>query len=205
MSKSEIAIELSKLQGFEEAKAREEQYVTDPEIAGEVLWFAKMNGDIEDKQIADLGAGTGYLGIGSLLLGAKFVWLVEKDQDAVKILKENLDKFEYEGQFEILGTEISNFTHKCDVVIQNPPFGTKEAHADKEFLEKAFEIAPIIYTFHKTSTKGFVEAISKDHNYKITHQLDFDFPIKATMDFHEKRIEKIKVSCFRLTQDQTER
>jgi len=198
VSKSSLAIELSKLKVFNQANVSLEQYPTDSEIAATILWQAKMNNDIEDKIIADLGAGTGILGIGALLLGADYVYFVEKDEKAIEILKENLNNLNIEDNFKIINSEIQEFNKKVDLVIQNPPFGTKEKHADKLFLEKAFEITTKIYSFHKTSTKVFIEKISEDHNFKIKEQIDFKFPLKATQKFHKKRIENIEVSCFKL-------
>ena len=198
VSKSSLAIELSKLKVFDQANVSLEQYPTDSEIAATILWQAKMNNDIEDKIIADLGAGTGILGIGALLLGADYVYFVEKDEKAIEILKENLNNLNIEDNFKIINSEIQEFNKKVDLVIQNPPFGTKEKHADKLFLEKAFEITSKIYSFHKTSTKVFIEKISKDHNFKIKEQINFKFPLKATQKFHKKRIENIDVSCFKL-------
>jgi putative methylase len=198
VSKSSLAIELSKLKVFNQANVSLEQYPTDSEIAATILWQAKMNNDIEDKIIADLGAGTGILGIGALLLGADYVYFVEKDEKAIEILKENLNNLNIEDNFKIINLDIQDFDKKVDLVIQNPPFGTKEKHADKLFLEKAFEITSKIYSFHKTSTKVFIEKISKDHNFKIKEQINFKFPLKATQKFHKKRIENIDVSCFKL-------
>ena len=49
-----------------------------------------MAGNIKGRKVADLGAGTGLLGIGAGLLGASEVLFVEKDENAIKILKQNL-------------------------------------------------------------------------------------------------------------------
>ena len=86
ITKSKLAITLSKLKVFDSAKVKLEQYPTDSEVAADVLWNAFMQGDIGNKIIADLGAGTGVLGIGALILGAKKVYFVEKDKDVIKLL-----------------------------------------------------------------------------------------------------------------------
>ncbi len=195
ITKSKLAITLSKLKVFDSAKVKLEQYPTDSEVAADVLWNAFMQGDIGNKIIADLGAGTGVLGIGALILGAKKVYFVEKDKDVIKLLKENLQDID---NYEIINSDISEFNKKVDVVIQNPPFGTKEKHADKLFLEKAFSISDVVYSFHKTVTKNFVRAVADDFNFKIKEEILFAFPLKAAMKYHKKRIERIEVSCFRL-------
>jgi len=200
-SKSTLAIELSKLKGFEKPKVRAEQYETDAEVAAYVLWQASLMGDI-GKVSVDLGCGTGILGIGAFLLGAKKVYFVDIDQKVIERAKENLEKAKSEHSFEgkaiFLCQDINEFNEKADVVFQNPPFGTKVRHSDKIFLEKAIKLAPIVYSFHKTSTKRFVEGFCRDNNCRITHIWRFEFPLKATQRFHKKRIHRIDASCFRI-------
>lgn len=202
ISKSGLAIVLSKLKSFEKPKVRVEQYTIDSEIGAEVLWNALYRGDIKQKVIVDFGCGTGILGIGALLLGAKKVWFVDIDEKVVDIAKENLAKVKSEysvnGEAVFLCSDIKNFNEKADVVIQNPPFGTKQKHADKIFLEKAVELAPVVYSFHKTSTKIFVESFAKDNNLKVTACFEFRFPLKQSMGFHRREIKRINVACWRL-------
>ena len=90
ISKSGLAIALSKLKTFKKPKVSLEQYPTDSEVAAELLWHAYMAGDIEGKKIADLGCGTGILGIGCLLLGAEHVYFADIDAEALEICLENL-------------------------------------------------------------------------------------------------------------------
>lgn len=191
-----LAVELSKLKTFANPKVMREQYPADSEIAAEVLHSAYMNHDVKNKIIADLGCGTGILGIGALLLEAGFVFFVDDDEDALNILKENLRKYKFKN-YKIINKDIKEFNQLVDVVIQNPPFGTKTRHADKIFLEKAFSISRIVYSFHKTSTLRFIQAISRDYNFKITNSFNFKFPLKKNQKFHKKDIQRIEVSCYR--------
>lgn len=84
------------------------------------------------------------------------------------------------------------------MVIQNPPFGVKNEHADKLFLEKAFAISKVVYSFHKLTSQKFIAAIAKDYGFKTTHFFKFDFPLKKTMDYHTKKKKIIEVGCWRL-------
>jgi putative methylase len=197
-SQKQLAVTLSRLQNFEKPSFRLEQYPTDSEIAAEVLWFAHQNNDIEEKTIADLGCGTGILGIGSMFFSPEKVYFVDVDEKALKRLEENLALQDFDAEKEIICSNVKDFNKKADMVIQNPPFGVKSEHADKLFLETAFKISNVIYSFHKIESEKFIEKISKDHGFKITHLFKFDFPLKNTMSFHEKRIERIKVGCWRL-------
>jgi len=205
-SKSKLAILLSKLKGFKNGKVRIdlEQYQTDPEIAAEIIWFAEMNGDISGKVIVDLGCGTGILGIAGLVRGAKKVQFVDIDQNAITIAKENLELAKSQtdeelGRSEFIVSDINDFKTKADIVLQNPPFGIKgKKHADKIFLEKAFETADVIYSFHKAESKQFIQSLSKDKGFRITNYWEFDWPIKMTMKHHIKKIHRVKVGCWRL-------
>jgi len=197
MTKKELAITLSKLDVFSSVEIKSEQYPTDSEIAADILWFASLNDDIEGKIIADLGAGTGILGIGCLLMGAKKVFFVEKDKEAVKVLERNL-KFVDKNNFKIINSDITYFNKKVDVVVQNPPFGTKDKHADVRFLEKATTLSNIVYSFHKSETKNFIDKKIEELKFKMTHYFEFDFPIKHSMKHHRKKIERIRVGCWRI-------
>jgi len=198
LSRSGLAIELSTIKGFSKPKVSVEQYMTDSEIAATVLWDAYMKDDVKGKVIADLGCGTGILGMGCMLLGASKVYFVESDSSAIKIAKKNVQNMESESLSEFFLGDVSEFDKKVDTVIMNPPFGVKREHSDRKFLEKAFEISDKVYSFHKSETKNFVEKFAKDNNFRITQVIELEFPLKASMLFHRKKVEKINVSCFRL-------
>ena len=199
-SKKALAVLLSGLEGFRSPEVRVEQYSTDPEIAAEVLWQAYMKGDI-GKVSVDLGSGPGMLGIGLLALGAQKVYFVDFDQKVMEIAKGNMAKVKSEynltGEAVFLWQDVHGFNQQVDLVVMNPPFGVKVRHADREFLKKAFEVGKVVYSFHKTESKKFLASFAKDNNFKITDVFDFNFPLKATMRFHSKRIKRISVSCFR--------
>src|SRR3990167_9027366 len=91
MNRKELASLLSKLKSFNESKLELEQYQTECNIASSILWQAYMSKEIEDKKVADLGCGNGIFGIGALILNAKEVIFLDKDEDAIKLAKSNLE------------------------------------------------------------------------------------------------------------------
>jgi len=202
LSKSKLAIALSKLKVFDKPKVTLEQYPTDSEIAAEIIWNALMLSDIVDKRIADLGCGTGILGIGALIMGAREVIFVDIDEDALNICKENIKEakelYDFEGEYIVKNSKVSLFDESVQVVLQNPPFGVKVKNADREFLEQAIKNGKVIYTMHSAATKKFIEKFSVEKNCKITNYYEFMFPLKQTMKFHKKRIERVPVGCFRI-------
>lgn len=201
MSKSRLAIILSGLEGFYKPKVRQEQYLMDSEIGASVIWNAFLLGDIEKMTIADLGCGTGILGIGALLIGAKNVLFIDSDEKSLKIAENNISKVKSEGYVlgstEFISQDIGKLEIKADVVLQNPPFGTKVRHNDIFFLKSAMKIASIVYSFHKSETKEFLQRFSAKNDSKITHIWDFRFPLKATFSFHRRQIHRVNVSCLR--------
>ena len=75
--KKQLEIELSKIiDDFKEPKIKFEQYMTPPEIAAFMIHYAWMKGEIENKKIIDIGAGTGMLGIGAAFLGGNVTCLL---------------------------------------------------------------------------------------------------------------------------------
>lgn len=186
-----MAVELTKLATFENPKVKLEQYQTEAEIAAQVIWKAFLNGDIEGKSCIDLGCGTGILGIGALILGARKVTFVDIDLEALKKAEENKIAVEknlkrkYRAEF--VQREIRLYKKRAQVIIQNPPFGTKQPHADKAFLLKAMELAPTIYSIHKIAGERFIATLAEDNGFSIKGIIPIKFPLKPTLTFHRKK------------------
>jgi len=190
MDKKSLAMGLSKLEGFIFTDASLEQYQTESEIAAEVLWKAYLEGDVENRVVADLGCGNGIFGVGAILLGAKKVYFLDVDSKALEVAKRN----SLEGEF-ILG-DVSKFDKNVDTVFMNPPFGVQNRKADKVFLEVAMKYSKKIYSFHKVESSGFLKAISSDFGWKIKEILRFNFLLKKTMKFHSKEKHYVDVGCW---------
>ncbi|MCB9361832.1 methyltransferase [Candidatus Woesearchaeota archaeon] len=200
LSKSTLAIRLSKLKTFENPKIHLEQYPTDSEVAASVLHQAYMLGDIEDKRIADYGAGTGILSIGAALMGAQEVQGMEIDEDAIGSANNN-------------ATGIPNlrFKHKdalkeeavFDTIIQNPPFGAQIRKADTPLLAHAISHAPVVYSIHMAKSEAYLREFIRKQGGKITHAWTYEFPLKSSYSFHTKRIKRIEVIVFRIIRAQS--
>lgn len=200
-SKRDLEIVLSKLKTFEQPSLELEQYATPSNIAAEWIWNMAMKGEIAGKIILDAACGPGIIGLGLLLMGAKKIYFLDKDEKAIKICVDNYQqiKQEYEiGEAEFIIEDISLFDEEVDVVVQNPPFGTKDKHADKKFLETAFRVSSVVYSMHKWSTNKFVEAIANDFSFKITDVWRHEFPIKAEFKFHRKPTYSVDVALWRM-------
>lgn len=192
LTKKTLARELSRLSGFQNPEIRLEQYHLDSETAAFILWTAFMNNDLKGKTIADSGAGPGILAAGCLLLGAKKVYLVELDKSALAIAKQNINN----KKAVFLNQDVKDFNKKVDVVIQNPPFGTKQKHADKIFLGKAMQISDKIYSLHKITSRNFIAALAHDNGFHVQQIIPLTTPLKATYSFHKKPKKNIELGLW---------
>ena len=78
------------------------------------------------KTVIDCFAGSGAVGLEALSRGAQYAYFVDKDKDAIKILKSNVAKTNSEKLSEIIHSDITklkkNNTNGCDFAFLDPPF-----------------------------------------------------------------------------------
>ena len=77
--------------------------------------------------------------------GGRYTIGLDIDDDALEVAQENAREFELEDQMDFVRCNVaellpSQFAHKVDTVIMNPPFGTKIKGIDMVFLEKALHV-----------------------------------------------------------------
>ena len=198
MNKKELAISLSKLKPQLDTSACLEQYSTECEIAAEILWIAFMNDEIKDKVIADFGCGNGILGIGALLLGAQKVYFVDIDKKAIMNAKENVKSLRInKDRVEFLNIDIKGFANNVDVVIQTPPFGVQNEHADRKFIVTAFNTSKVAYSLHKIKSKSFLEALARENKKNISLIKIVSLPLKRSKSFHKKKVHYVKIGVWR--------
>ena len=94
---------------------------------------------------------------------------------------------------------ISGFHGELDTVVMNPPFGAQKRHADRPFLEKAFECAQTVHSFHMAATERFVEREASAAGFAVTHKNKYEFAIRHLYDFHRKERAQIEVVLVRMT------
>lgn len=196
IKKKELEIILQGLKGFDSPDPKMEQYQTPVGIASDILFTAKSLGDIEGKTVTDLGCGNGIFAIGAKLLGASEVLGIDKDPKVIDIARENASSLEIDAKFETV--DIENFSGSSDTVLQNPPFGSQSKHADRPFLEKAFETGKVIYTIHMSETEEFIKREVDKREGTVTHMKIYEFEIKHTFDFHRKDKSFFDVTVFRI-------
>ena len=202
--KKHLEMRIQSIPSHPKPKVELEQYSTPSVIASDLLWNALSLGDIENKDILDLGCGCGIFSIGSMLLGANSAVGIDIDEDSINLAGESADKFNIDN-VEFIVSDICDLTNDLDVntVFQNPPFGSQK-RADKgidlKFVKKAQEFAPdVLYSFHMASTEEFLIDYYENLSFKITHIFRYSFPIPKIYDFHSKESQNVEVIVIRAT------
>lgn len=190
---------------FEKPKILLEQYITPSHIASCILHTVQTKyEDLEGKIVADLGAGSGMLSIGALLMGAQHVVSFEIDSDAINDFQTNLEEMDIDSQIDIVQCDVSSwdasgFYKQFDTVLMNPPFGTKNnAGLDVKFLEAGVKLArTAVYSLHKSSTRDYIrkKGVELGTEPGIVAQLKYN--IDASYKFHKKQSVDVEVDFWR--------
>ena len=92
--------------------------------------------DIEGRQVLDLFAGTGQLGIEALSRGAAGCVFVEQRREAAALVRDNLRACGFDGNSRVVQGEALAFVSACrekfDLIFLDPPYHT-------QLLEQALE------------------------------------------------------------------
>lgn len=228
MKLKKLEINLEDVEVFDKPKVLLEQYPTTPHIAACMLHtiYATFD-DLQDKRVADLGCGCGVLSIGSVMMGAAYVLGIDIDDDALAVCQNNIEEFEM-NNIDLLQQDVtlleSDILKSCDhkekpcdvedatslktrlykafdVVIMNPPFGTKHNEGiDIKFLKCALAMSTsAVYSLHKSSTRSHMEKKSHDFgvNMEVVAQLRFN--LAKTHKYHKKESVDIEVDFIRFS------
>ena len=212
--KKHLEMKIQSILPHPKPKVELEQYSTPSIIASDLLWNALSLGDIEDKNILDLGCGSGIFAIGSALIGAKSACGIDIDEDSINLAFENADKMGIEN-IDFIVDDVMDIGNDFDVddvmdigndfdvdtIFQNPPFGSQkkaERGIDLKFVEKARELSPnALYSFHMASTEEFLIEYFQSLSFEITHIFRYSFPIPKIYDFHNKESQDVGVIVIR--------
>ena len=200
--KKHLEMKLQSIPTHPKPKVGLEQYTTPSVIASDLLWNASSLGDVNGKDIVDLGCGTGIFTIGSALMGANSALGVDIDRDSIDLAFDVKDKLNV-GNASFICSDIDDFNNaiNVDTVFQNPPFGSQRSAnkgRDLKFVKKAIDLnANVLYSFHMASTEEFLVNYYKDNKLDITHIFRYDFPIPKIYDFHIRDNQNVNVIVLR--------
>ncbi|MFB6190725.1 MAG: METTL5 family protein [Candidatus Nanohaloarchaea archaeon] len=188
--KSELTQKLSRLTGFEEPSIELEQYATPPQLAADMVHAAHMQGDIEGKEVVDLGTGTGILAIGAALVGAERVFAVEKDAEVLEIARENAQDAGVEEVVEFVEQEVADFECPVDTCVMNPPFSV---HSEllEEFLRTAFSVADAVYSLGPRDDS--IKELARSCGHEVLGLEDYSIGLESSYGFHTEEVRETRV------------
>ena len=198
-SKRQLEIQLGKLKILEAPNLKLEQYPVSSEAASELLYMAGFEHNDLERRVIDLGTGTGRLAIGATLMGADETVGVDIDEQSLSIARENAERVN--AKVEWIHSDIEKVNGKFDAVIMNPPYGTRTSHADTRFLEKAFQLAPVTYSIHKSATREYLVQFLTKSGWKADQVRSMRMSIPHLFEFHEKKRGMVEVDLYRITRN----
>ena len=138
--------------------------------------FNIIKNDIEDSTVLDLFSGSGAICLEFLSRGAKRAVLCDSSKDAIKIIKQNVQKTHFEEKVEVYNMEFTKLVErlqnqKFDIIYIDPPYATDFI---KISLEKIIE-----YELVNENTKIIVET---DDETRILNQIE-----KMDVEITDKR------------------
>lgn len=88
--------------------------------------FSIVQFELEGRRVLDLFAGSGQMGIEALSRGAVTATFVERNPEAVKIIKANLAHTRLEDRGMACAMDVTNYLKRCrnrfDVIFIDPPY-----------------------------------------------------------------------------------
>lgn len=104
--------------------------------------FSAIQFDIEGRRVLDLFAGSGQLGIEALSRGASGCVFVDKNTDAVRVIRQNLQHTGLAASAQVLGTDALSYltrpNDRFDLVFLDPPY------AAQLLLPALTNVAPLV-------------------------------------------------------------
>lgn len=109
--------------------------------------FSMIQFDIEGKEVLDLFAGSGQMGLEAVSRGAASATFIEKSKDAAKVISQNIEKTKLSDYCRLFNSDVNDFIRvtrgkkKYDVVFIDPPYAlravapTLKALLDAEMLK----------------------------------------------------------------------
>uniref|UniRef100_A0AC35U362 MTS domain-containing protein n=1 Tax=Rhabditophanes sp. KR3021 TaxID=114890 RepID=A0AC35U362_9BILA len=210
MKRKQLEWYLSELEGFGSPKINLEQYTTSASLCTDIILSINDLVGIRGKDIADLGCGPGMLLYSGCVFDPKSARGFEIDTDAVNACNRNREICEIDEDldFQIIQTDVFDDTvmephyEQYDIVISNPPFGTKEnAGIDMDFVDVGIHLLKpggSLFSLHKSSTRSHV--LKKGNGIagvRATCIAQLNWNLDKTYGFHKHASKDIAVDLIR--------
>jgi len=195
--KRDLEIALQSIAPHRTPRIHLEQYTTPAHIAADILFRAcYIYEDVRGRSVLDLGTGTGRFAIGAAILGADQVVGIDLDVTSVHSALSYSKGMQLKVDWVVGDIEIVR--DLFDTVIMNPPFGTRQEHADLRFLRAALSVGKVIYSIHKSTTRAFMSRWLKNAEAKSEILMTTKIVIPHQYNFHHKHRHVVDVDVLRI-------
>ena len=119
--------------------------------------FSMLQFDIEDRSVLDLFAGSGQMGLEALSRGAAEAVFIDKSKDAIKAIKENLEKTKLLDEAKVYQNDYLDYIkhnkgQKFDIIIIDPPYAHGKYQPSLKALIDADMLKPTTFIICESGT-----------------------------------------------------
>ncbi len=91
--------------------------------------FSMIQFDLEGREVLDLFAGSGQMGLEAVSRGAKHAVLVDRSKDAIRVIEENVAKTKLAADCSVCLSDCMDYIHrnrkkKFDIIFIDPPYAS---------------------------------------------------------------------------------
>ena len=93
--------------------------------------FSMIQFDIEGREVLDLFAGSGQMGLEAVSRGAAGATFIDKSKDAIAVISKNIEKTKLSDSCRFFNTDVNDFIRltrgkkKYDIVFIDPPYALR--------------------------------------------------------------------------------
>lgn len=145
----------------------------------------------ESKNVLDLFAGSGQMGLEALSRGASKATFVDRERDAISVIKQNVTKTRFENNSMVVMSEFEEFLNrvankeKYDLIFLDPPYAS-------EFIIKAINclirnklLENDTIVVCESQSFDFIETNVIKENFKIIKQAKYGIAYVAILKYLE--------------------
>ncbi len=123
--------------------------------------------DIVGKNVLDLFAGTGALGIEALSRGSSHVTFVEKSHKTAEIIKKNLKNLGIDDRATVIEKDVNlvSFDGPYDIVFIDPPYDKMNDFDIESIIEKCQDVNTIVLSHKKGTDFDFQDYSKRTKNF----------------------------------------
>ena len=125
--------------------------------------FSMIQFDLEGREVLDLFAGSGQMGLEAVSRGAASATLVDKSKDAAKVIAQNIEKTRLGSQCRLFTADASDYIRtargrkKFDIVFIDPPYSLRAVPPTLEALLKAELLKPTSIVISESAEEDIFE------------------------------------------------